>query len=369
MSWDELATIINAELGNDDRPLSEAAYRRPYQQAKRFFEANVFGGKIADNPMFTVRQDIVSERVKLQDERAALNKQIRDMTRDKQNLNHLEKVIGEQGKRLMPAITTIQTEEYDNDMVICVSDLHLGLTYANYFGSYNAEIAAERMAEYLKKIVQIKAMNKSENAYVLLLGDMCNGNIHMTTQLQNRENVIGQTQKAAELLSEFAYELSKIFKSVTINSVAGNHSRVGLKENVLRDERLDDIIPWYMEANLRHIENVRFAQSDNFDPTIAKIEIRGNYYFAVHGDFDAFSDNGVHKLTFMTGVKPKAVFMGHKHKNGMEGSDVKIIMSGSFAGSGDDYCVTKRLYGKPCQMVSIVNDYGVVSCYPINFEA
>lgn len=43
MSWDELATIINAELGNDDRPLSEAAFRKPYQQAKRFYQAGVFG--------------------------------------------------------------------------------------------------------------------------------------------------------------------------------------------------------------------------------------------------------------------------------------------------------------------------------------
>lgn len=42
MSWEELATIINLELKNDDRPLSEAAFRKPYQQAKRFYEAGVF---------------------------------------------------------------------------------------------------------------------------------------------------------------------------------------------------------------------------------------------------------------------------------------------------------------------------------------
>lgn len=42
MSWDEIADIINRELCYDDRPLSEAAFRKPYQQAKRFFEAGVF---------------------------------------------------------------------------------------------------------------------------------------------------------------------------------------------------------------------------------------------------------------------------------------------------------------------------------------
>lgn len=42
ISWDKLANIINREFGYDDRPLSEAAFRKPYQQAKRFYEAGVF---------------------------------------------------------------------------------------------------------------------------------------------------------------------------------------------------------------------------------------------------------------------------------------------------------------------------------------
>lgn len=42
MSWDEIADIVNRELGNEDRPLSEAAFRKPYTNAKRYFEAGVF---------------------------------------------------------------------------------------------------------------------------------------------------------------------------------------------------------------------------------------------------------------------------------------------------------------------------------------
>lgn len=42
MSWDEIADIINKEFGNEDRPLSEAAFRKPYQQAKKFYDAGVF---------------------------------------------------------------------------------------------------------------------------------------------------------------------------------------------------------------------------------------------------------------------------------------------------------------------------------------
>ena len=42
MSWEEIADIINKETGNEDTPYSEAAFRKPYQQAKRYYDAGVF---------------------------------------------------------------------------------------------------------------------------------------------------------------------------------------------------------------------------------------------------------------------------------------------------------------------------------------
>lgn len=43
MNWDELADVINKEIGNGDGPYTSSAFRKPYQQAKRFWDANVFG--------------------------------------------------------------------------------------------------------------------------------------------------------------------------------------------------------------------------------------------------------------------------------------------------------------------------------------
>lgn len=43
LSWEEIADIINKEFRSDESEYeSEAAYRKPYQQTKRFFEAGVF---------------------------------------------------------------------------------------------------------------------------------------------------------------------------------------------------------------------------------------------------------------------------------------------------------------------------------------
>ena len=43
MNWEEIAKIINKEFREDESEYyNESAYRKPYQQAKRFYEAGVF---------------------------------------------------------------------------------------------------------------------------------------------------------------------------------------------------------------------------------------------------------------------------------------------------------------------------------------
>lgn len=43
LNWDEIATIINHEFRSDESEYrTEAAYRKCYSQAKRFYEAGVF---------------------------------------------------------------------------------------------------------------------------------------------------------------------------------------------------------------------------------------------------------------------------------------------------------------------------------------
>lgn len=369
MDWTGIADVVNAQCREDESEYrTEAAYRKPYQQAKRFYEAGVFNEYTDDSYIEELRdakQDLQRQKMKLQDERTALNRKLRNQARTETDVDYLTKLIEHRGFANLPKfIPTIASS--DNDMVICISDFHLGSTYDNFFGSYDSEIAAQRLSKYLYYIGKVQRLHNSANAYVLLLGDICNGNIHLTTQLQNRENLIEQVQTAAEMLSAFVYEISKIFNTVYVNSVAGNHSRIGLKDNVLRDERLDDLIPWYMKAELKHITNIEFIECGNYDPTIGCVDIRGNRYFIVHGDYDSFDANGVSKLVMMTGTKPKAVFMGHKHRNSFDdASGVKIIRSGSFAGTGDDYCVSKRIYGTPGQMVSIIDSNGIRACYPI----
>lgn len=307
-------------------------------------------------------REIKREKQKLSDERIAINKKDREAARGEENLAMFEQALKESG-RINFDTHTPHSVCSEQDIVICISDVHLGLDTNNNFGVYNSDVVKQRLEQYLNKAIDIGI--GCENAYIMLLGDLVSGRIHVTTQLENRENAVQQVQKISEMLSSFTYELSKHFKTVTVSSVSGNHSRIGLKQDVLRNERLDDLVPWYIDAKLSHIENI-IVNKDCIDPTLGQVDIRGNKYILVHGDFDAYSESGVGKLVMMLGYKPAAVFYGHLHHCSYDDiAGVKIIRSGTFANTNDDYTISKRISGNPSQMICIVDNEGIKACYPV----
>ena len=309
-------------------------------------------------------EKIRKEKQKLSDERTALRKMSREDARGEANLDILAELIKQNGQTTFTP-SSISLEDHGNDIIACLSDLHLGLNAESMFGKYNSDIARERLKDYLVEIIKIQRIHKSQNAYIICLGDMINGAIHLTTQLENRENVVQQVQMASEYIAAFIYELSRHFENVYVSDVAGNHSRIGLKDAVLRDERLDSLIVWYCEAKLAHIKNVHFVK-DKYDETIGYITVRGKEYLLLHGDYDRFSESGLNKLIAFIGRKPCGLFMGHLHHCTYDDmNDVKMIRSGSFAGTCDDYTVSKRLYSKPSQMVCIADEDGIKAMYPV----
>lgn len=304
------------------------------------------------------------EKQKLSDERTALNKMAREEGRLEQDIELLREQIGKYGAERFPNHSPV-IRRGDNDLIVCVSDFHFGQDVDSFGGKYNAEIAKQRLDEYMQEIVNIAMLHGSENLYICLLGDLISGNLHLTTRLDNRENVVEQVMRASELLTTFVYELSKEFLHVYVTSVVGNHSRIGLKDEVLRNERLDLIIPWYMESALSANANVHFL-TDEYDTTIRTLTVRGHEYWLVHGDFDSFSKSGLSKLALMVGHIPYAVFMGHMHHCSFDEVDnVLMIRSGSLCGTGDDYTMSKRLKNNPSQMVCVADDDGIRTMYPV----
>lgn len=366
-SWQAVADILNELLGTE---YTESKFRKQRQAFDKMLAANQ--SKYADSnaqlkEIEVQKRELERKKIQFRDERNAWQKQNYIDARVEQKLDLLEDRLLSQGKANFDIHESVNISS-DNDLLVILSDFHIGQCFRSVWGEYNSAIAQNRLNQLLNEIISIQKLHNSEKCYISLQGDMLSGNIHKTIQVTNRENVIEQIKTASELISSFCYELTKHFNVVFLSSVVGNHTRMDKKDEALHDERLDDIITWGIELSLKHIDNFHVLKR-NLDNGIADMDIRGKTYIAVHGDFDGYNKTGVSNLCMHLGFIPYAITYGHLHTCAIdETNGVKMIRSGSLAGSGDDYTIEKRLSGKPSQMVCVCNKLGVICYYPIELD-
>lgn len=314
--------------------------------------------------------ELQAERQKFYDQRNAFNKLVRERSRQEELNEILVKSIQEGD---LPRLD-YEFDPYgvvtqsDNDLLVSLNDIHYGATVENYWNTYNSDICREMMCRYLDRIIQITRTHSSQNCIVWANGDEISGNIHKSITVTNKENVIEQIKGVSELIAEFIAELSKHFVTVAFVSVAGNHSRLDPnKDNALVSERLDDLIEWYLAARLQSFENVIIGGGEKVDETMYLIDVRGKTYCGVHGDFDG-SPSKIQALQTMARKPLYAVLSGHLHHCKIDDvQGIRTIMAGSFLGM-DDYCVQKRIYGRPEQMVCVCDETGVRCSYNVSLN-
>ena len=314
--------------------------------------------------------ELQAERQKFYDQRNAFNKLVRERSRQEELNEILVKSIQEGD---LPRLD-YEFDPYgvvtqsDNDLLVSLNDIHYGATVENYWNTYNSDICREMMCRYLDRIIQIARTHSSQNCIVWANGDEISGNIHKSITVTNKENVMEQIKGVSELIAEFIAELSKHFVTVTFVSVAGNHSRLDPnKDNALVSERLDDLIEWYLAARLQSFENVIIGGGEKVDETMYLIDVRGKTYCGVHGDFDG-SPSKIQALQTMARKPLYAVLSGHLHHCKIDDvQGIRTIMAGSFLGM-DDYCVQKRIYGRPEQMVCVCDETGVRCSYNVSLN-
>ena len=328
-------------------------------------QASLSGSEIATE-IDTKLVDLQKERQKLYDEGAAYNKLLRDSAREEEIWEIIRQCISS-GKLSELRFEESPYQHYvsDNTLLVSLNDLHYGANIDNAWCRYNSDVCAQMMQKYIERIVSIGNIHMSEDCVIWAAGDCISGNIHRTIQITNKENVIEQIMGVSELIAQFIAELSKHFRTVRFISVAGNHSRIEPnKENSLTAERLDNLVEWYLSARLQNYENVIIDSSHRLDDTISMFSIRGKNYLLCHGDFDD-SPAKIQALQTMACAPVYAVLMGHKHHNQTDVvQGIRTVMAGSFQGM-DSFCVEKRIFGQPEQMICVCDESGIVCHYDI----
>lgn len=372
MTWGEIATIMNKQLRDPDEEWTESAYRKKYKLLKDAYE-QVFSGYQDDSYLTELtlqKQEIQKERRKLYDERLDLNKRLREEARLETTIDKLSDSLNTIVDTYFPPGDIPVPHTYGNKLIVCLSDLHIGQEFSNNDGEFNTDIAANRMKQYLGEVLSIGRRNDCDECIVCLLGDMISGNIHHRISVTNKENVVEQVKIASMLVAEFVSQLSLSFSSVDVYSVGGNHSRLEkVAEDALLNERLDDLIPWFLNVAMKHRDNVT-VYANTFDETLGIFEVGDKTYFIQHGDYTNVTDAAIGKLVLWAKRTPYCILTGHWHTPSMtDVSGVTVIQSGSLCGSGDDYTRSKRLTGKPSQTVLVAkNDGSIYGVYPVTLK-
>lgn len=374
--WSEICARYGLEFNPDtirkgsQPPLIGSAFVSEYYKWKESLNQSENKDDEYFKKLRLEKQEIQKEKRKLYDERLDINRRLREESRLETTIEKIDDMLNSiADNRYITYGNNFSIEHSDNDMIVCLSDLHLGATYYNFDGYYDSNIAKERLNQYFTEIIEIQKTHNAENCVVLLLGDLISGNIHSTISVTNKENVIEQVKLACEYISDFVYELGKHFKNVELRGVSGNHSRIQeKKENALLGERLDSLIIWFIKSMLKNADNITVYDED-IDETVSTFFIRDKLYFGVHGDFDSTNSTSIAKLALWVKMTPYCILCGHKHFPAMtDVSGIKVVQSGSLGGSGDEYTRQKRLTGKPSQTVLIVNNKGIKCCYPIELD-
>ena len=369
VGWDEVADILNKELGLEDSPLTEATFRKPYQQAKRFYDAGVFNADAEDTYLSELRlqkQELEKEKVKVRDERNELRRMLREEARKESYVDLIKRTISESVIEPLDYQPNNVTADGNNDLIVTLFDLHAGINVNNYFNTFNDDVLRERMNKYLDKIIEIQNRHQSENVCVIM-SELLSGYIHPTIRIENNQNLIEQFVSVCEYISEFLAELSKHFITVNVFMAPGNHSRLmPNKDQSLRNENMDLLALPYLRAKLQNIDNVLIHDND-VDCMIAMFRVHNQTIFAVHGDKTSMN-NVADKLTAFIGFRPNLIYMGHMHTNAMTTfHDTKCIQAGSLMGGGDGYCLDHMLKNKPEQIISVITDDGLECNYDVKF--
>ena len=361
MTWQEFADKVNEVWREDESEYrNESAYRKPIQMAKAYYE-DVFSKMISteySDEIMVQKRELERAKIQFRDERNAWQRQNYNSARVEQKMDYLESIIKESN----PTDLRISLRENNakKTAIITCSDWHIGECFDNEWGCYNSDIARERITEYASKAIQRCILEGVSNVIIAGCGDLCSGNIHTAIAVTNRENVIEQIMLASEYMLGFV----KVFVDkgfvVTFTNIAGNHSRISRKDEAVKDERLDNLVGWFVSTHLKDYPNFIYIKPQ--DTTLAEI----NGYWFVHGDNDAFGKAGLSNLVLAKGYKPHAIFSGHMHTMAIDDCyDVKICRGGSLCGSGNDYTIEKRLKGKATQLMAIAEDGEVCQFYNI----
>ena len=262
-TWPQMAEIFNDEFGCNK---GDTAYRKKWAAFKGVFEANA-DKLVGENACLEELQSQMDELYKvkrqLYDQRREYNKVLVSDAR----ADHLtEKLI--EAANIAPikdysSILTCSGKKSNEEAVLLLSDWHYGQVSDNIWNTYDIDICVQRVSKLFKKVHSALKEHGVKTLHVVLLGDLINGSIHVTSRVAAEENTCEQIMQVSELLAHFISALSVCVDNVNIYSTYGNHARtIQNKEDSIHADNMERIIPFWLKQRLQNNNKVHVIDSE-----------------------------------------------------------------------------------------------------------
>ena len=294
-----------------------------------------------------IKDEIVKERKKLQEE----NREYQASIRQKARVELLDEKILEAIQKLTP----MQNHVVDNFTlptnttgVLVVSDIHydsnytLNGLYGEIVNEYNKTIAKARM----NKLIDMIACDEItyDDILVVFNGDLIENVLRMSSLVKLREPVVDSVIELSEFLSNWLVDLQGALQvPIKVAFVGGNHSIIRALGSKPIDERenFEKIIHKFVELRLKNQDNIKIEPyTDAYFATV-----QGNNILFVHGEDSDLSVTMDYYENYLN-VTIDYIVAGHYHRGETKTvgvgnmGDREIIRVPSICGT-DDYA--KRL--------------------------
>lgn len=363
VSWQQLTDILGLECHPGS--LRKAAYG--IIEAKSHYEKKLRDGLAED-----VLAEIEDKTRELRKERTKLQDRKREFVKFEKIEARFEVLLEEMVEHMteLPTLEPIGDEAVidlteKREGLALFSDWHYGALIDSSFNQYNRKVAKHRIRELATKIIKYGKHNGINVLHVAQLGDIINGQIHVTSRLFSEIDAVQQTMEVTEILAEVLAEFCNAFPKVVFYNVIGNHGRTiaDKKEAAIRDN-FEYFICWYLKERLKKFDNIEIIEDKE---GIIATEILGSKIALAHGNYERM--NTAEGLTQLYGYVFNQVFFGHYHHNHQKeiGQHTEIIVNNSLCGA-DEYALTLRKVSKAAQKFVIYNEDGLENIYDIRFK-
>lgn len=272
---------------------------------------------------------------------------------------------------LLPRYTDVPMPSSENEAILVLSDWHYGMTANNVWNRYDTGICRERVEELRKKVIPRLMLHDVAILHVFVLGDMCNGAIHVTSRVASEEHVVDQLIHVSEIIAELINDLEGYVAHTNVYCTYGNHMRTvaNFKDSIHADN-MERVIPWWLKERFSGTDRVTVVDTGRDE--IMRAVVCGTEVCGVHGDLDGNKDailtlSQIYERAY--GRKPRYVFSGHYHSlSDTESCGITAIRAGGLCGT-DEFAKNKRLFSEPSQTLAIFERGQLDALYHIRLGA